>query len=363
MRTLGCYLSASQMVKEGKKYITGPMFTEHKVNEMGWRLDSVEAERMASSAVGKPVRYCSCGSAMLGVAKEHSCDVQNDQASIIATVEQVYKKITPGGVVWYADAKVKDGVDVDTLPSGWSVFGGADSRDQDGYVHNTGCDAISLTTHPAYSEAQTRIISASGLSDTISNINTPSAHSNPQSIMIDGSTSTPVGTVATPNTTATTPPVNYTTTPSNTTTYVYTPPTVTKEELDAKLKQVQDGVPDEKTLVERVRNELRREDAAKDIVSKMLKSGVLTDDKADAKFTELRNLDMNSLDIIKSNMELSTPKPRPEAGVADAPLANAAINQSGANRPLEEGEKVWIKRLGLTEDIWRKHNPELTKGR
>lgn len=360
MEMIGCYLSASVNESKGKKYISGPLFTVGKLNEMGWRLDEAEAKNMATSLIGKPVRHCKCNADIMAVARmanvapEHGCDVANIPSDVARVVAVTNKVGLDGKSVWYAEAEIADGVDVGGLPTGWSVFGTGERDDSTGYASHAVGSAISLTNHPAYDEARTAIISASKADASLA-INNNATHSNAQSNMVDGTD--PKATTA-PTAAATT----------NQTTQQYVPPVSTTGTIDMSAlknqlrEELKPPTVDESAIAERVRTEILKEETAKGVVQKMLKLGTLSDDKVEAKLAELKALDLRSLEIIKSNIDVVPSKPRPEPGIGDTPLAGQASGVGGP-RVLEEGEKVWAKRLGIDEATWLKYNPARVTGK
>lgn len=325
------------MASEGSDIVERPIFTVDKVNTQGWRLDASEAKRFADTLVGKPVRYCKCGTDFGdGTPKEHSCDVAKDAASIVGNVGSVYPKTNSRGeTVYYAKVQLKDGVKRDALPDGWSVYGKANGGvDEKGYAHDTGADALAFTFKPAWSEARDVYASESNL-----NINTTGA--NKVNNMINEGQQTN-------NTTPNVTQVTLAGTPAETPAPVKEPEkTFSKAEME-KMLEARD-----KELVEKAKREIQRDEMATELAAKMAKAGVIKDTDLISKRGELQKLDLTALEVLKSSFDaMTTVKPPVQPGVASAPIQSNV----GAPRELQEGERFWMEKFGIDEKTWRKYN-------
>lgn len=346
MKLMGCLLTASNIERGGKKYIGGPIFTVDKVNSHGWALDAVEAETMAESLVGKPVRNCNCGTALAGIAKEHSCDVAKDDKSVIASVDSVYKKVGKNGeVVWYAEAILHDGVGTSGLPDGWSIFGTASSVTDAGFAVGVSGDSIALTSNPAYSEAKPLIYASASPADL--SISIKGANSVNQMDMVD-TNSTPGQTTLTGEAVKTSVPAQSTTQATK---------VFTEEEINERARKIAEELiasktPKKEDMVAEIRSQIRKEEMADGIIKRMVKDGSIKDTEAGAKLEELKAMDLKGIELIKSTLDSIPSQARVAPGVADVGVA-----ATGNTRQLKPGELAWMERLGIPEAAWRKYNP------
>jgi hypothetical protein len=142
--------------------IEGPLFTAGKINKNGWGIPEEEAADFAASFTGKPIRYCPYGKEVIpGVPGEHYCDAINSQKAVVGTI----LKVMPGGkddqnrTVFYQRAKITDpatvkGIQSGTIPLTVSLWGIADEHGEDGMMRGIRGESASIVSDPAYTEAR-----------------------------------------------------------------------------------------------------------------------------------------------------------------------------------------------------------------
>lgn len=361
---IGCYLQASQIKDIKDTVVEGPIYSTETEIGGDWKFDEDEASKFANGLIGKPVRYCTRADDFLvdGVAKEHGCDVTGDIASIIGHVSSVHAKDSNGKKIWYAKATIKPGVDVSKLPSGWSIFGRNGEQDEDGYLYDVDPESLSFTSRPVYDAARPLVIAASKAGEISNlNINTQNNNQSGEVIMADGTNSTVSSTAAPVQTSTTTNPVMNTTNTPTTWTFTSLPntqsmqtePAMTKEDVDKIIESKKAEI--ETKAIERVRADLKKESLVNDLIEKLTKTGVLTDNDKAAKVEELQKLDVGGLEVMKSTIDtISSKVVKHETPLSDKKLPPQENSQK---RQLKDGEKATCKLLGLTEEQWLKYNP------
>lgn len=346
---LGCRLACSRVQNEQSYILEGPLFTADKLNVNGEGVPATELDRLSKELVGAPIRYCTAGIELDGVPKEHYCGLINSP-NTIASVTNVYlKPDDEGKQILYASAKLKDGVNPESLPDGWSMLADYKVKDDDtGFCYGLYQPRIDLTAIPAYDEARIKIYAASTHAGNL-NINNKQANdeSKDDPHMVDD-------TQTNQNDVKQTPPAPVVETPKVETPKQDAPKDVfTKDEVTKMFAELSKKFDDEKaklkeeTVVE-TKQTLEKESKVNELLGQAEKLGVIKPEDREAKFAKYMKLDRETFADVYNDMMAVTQKATERR--TDARYEGAALQDKGAVKESDEGRMKILMQFGYTKE-------------